>query len=115
MKIIRAKEADTSSRTDGRTVRRMIDFNFKNPADSVTLFICELPDGKFGDHKHTVSDEFICFPQGGKITINGESFDMNEWDIALLEKGDIHGNEEGCGPIIHFAIKAPTAEDKVNC
>lgn len=108
MKIVRAKDIKGEARPDRRVVKRLLDFN------DLTLYLCEVPQGKFGSHYHTGSTEVIVFPVGGRITINGQTFDMEPWDIAVMEIGDIHGFSGDCEDILHFAIKFPGVEDKVD-
>jgi len=108
MKIIRAKDTKGDARSDGRVVKRLLDIN------DLTLYLCEVPQGKFASHYHTSSTEIIAFPRGGRITINEQTFDMEPWDIAIMEMGDIHGFSGDCGDILHFAIKFPRVEDKVD-
>ena len=90
MKIVKAKDIKGDARPDGRLVKRLLDL------DDLTLYLCEVPQGKFGSHYHTSSTEIIVFPVGGRITINEQTFGMEPWDMAVMEAGDVHGFSGVC-------------------
>ena len=114
MKLIRASQIKGEGRADGRTVKELLEISFAEPVDSIVIYLCDVPSGKFGKHYHSESQEVICFPNGGKITINGETYQMESWDMVLLEVGDVHGYDgDKCPDIFHFAIKLPNRADKV--
>lgn len=114
MQIVRFNEIRGDRRPDGRVVRKLISHKFKKPVDSIVLYLCDVPKGKFGKHHHSKSDEIIVFPKGGKIAVNGKEYEMKPWDFVLLEKGDTHGLDSETQDTIHFAIKCPDVDDKVN-
>lgn len=115
VKLVRYNEVDVERRPDGREVRQLISHAFDKPVDSITLYHCTVPKGRFSEHYHSESDEIIMFPLGGRITVNDETFDMEPWDFVLLEAGDRHGFEgDDCPDIIHLAIKVPDRDDKVS-
>ena len=108
MKIIRTSEIKGDNRPDGRTVKTLLE------SPEMNLYLCQVPGSKFGSHYHSGSTEIIVFPQGGAITINGEDFVMEPWDMAVMDKGDIHGFSGNSNDIIHFAVKIPGVDDKVD-
>lgn len=115
MKIIRKDEAPKDNRPDGRIVTTLHELQLEEKVDSSILYHCFVPGGKFGAHYHSKSHEFIWFPVGGMITVNGETCKMEKWDGVLLYPGDVHGYEgNDCGDIIHFAVRMPGGEDKVS-
>jgi hypothetical protein len=114
MKIIRRGEAPSDSRPNGRTVRTLFQQEFDEPVSSIVFYLCEVPSGKFGAHYQSQSVEFIWFPTGGMIKVNGQVYEMNPWDGVLLEPGDVHGYDgDDCKDILHFAVKMPSVSDKV--
>ncbi len=114
MKIIRKDVAHCSIRKDGRKVTKLLEMNIDSFSSSMVLYHCDVPKGEFAEHYHAKSTELIFFPEGGKIKVNGKLYDMNPWDGVLLEPGDRHGyNESECKDIIHFAIRIPSEDDKV--
>ena len=114
MKIIRKDIAHSSIRNDGRIVTTLLETNSGLNNLSIVFYHCNVPKGEFKEHYHEKSTEFIFFPEGGKIKVNGKRYEMNPWDGVLLEPGDRHGYEgPDCKDIIHFAIKIPAEDDKV--
>ncbi|MBC87219.1 MAG: hypothetical protein CL677_08575 [Bdellovibrionaceae bacterium] len=113
MRIVRASQVKNEERSYGRTVKRLLDLeNFD--ADSLVLYLGQSPQGKLDCHYHSESHEIICFPIGGKLIVNNESFDFEAWDLVVLEPGDTHGYESNDGSeTIHLAIKLPGTPDKV--
>lgn len=115
MKLIRASRIKGEKRADGRTVKKLLEHSFSKPIDSIVVYLCDVPGCKLEKHYHSESQEVICFPKGGKITVNGETYQMESWDMVLLEVGDTHGYEgDECPDILHLAIKLPNREDKVS-
>ena len=114
MKLIRASQIKGEKRADGRTVKKLLELAFDEPIDSMVIYLCEVPSGKFEKHYHSECQEIICFPNGGKITVNGETYQMESWDMVLLDVGDVHGYEgDECPDILHLAIKLPNRDDKI--
>lgn len=114
MKILRRENIEKQNRSDGRTVQKFLSHEFSVPIEKMALYLCDVPGGKFDDHYHTDATEVICFPQGGKITINETTYDMSEWDMVVLEPGDVHGYDgESCDDILHLAVKMPNSDYKV--
>ena len=114
MKLLRKSEVPEDFRSDGRTVRKLIELQLEKPVSSAVFYLNDVPSGKFGKHYHSISSELIWFPKGGKIEINDEVYDMQEWDGVLLEAGDTHCYDgSDCKDVIHFAIKLPADNDKM--
>jgi len=115
MKIIRKKEIKTEERPFGRTVQKLLSHKFKEPRDSMAMFLSFVPKGKLDKHYHSNTEEIIVFPQGGNIEINGNLYKMEPWDSVFLEPGDRHGFAgEGGEDVLEFAMRFPDNEDKVN-
>lgn len=101
-------------RADGRTVRKLIKVELDKPVSSAVFYLNDVPNGNFGKHYHSESTEIIWFPKGGKIKVNDEVYEMDDWDGVLLEQGDVHSYDKGdCSEILHFAAKFSAADDKV--
>jgi len=114
MKIIRKSKAFKDNRPDGRIVTTLHELELEESVSSSIFYHCAVPGGKFSAHYHEKSHEIIWFPVGGKITVNDNTYTMEEWDGVLLEPGDIHGfSGDDCGDIIHFAVRLPGGVDKV--
>jgi len=114
MKIIRKNEIETEDRLFGRTVQKLLSHKFKEKKDSMALFLCFVPKGKLDKHYHIKTEEIIIFPEGGKIEVNKRLFDMNPWDLILLEPGDIHGFTEDDKDVLQLALRFPDGNDKVS-
>jgi quercetin dioxygenase-like cupin family protein len=115
MKIIRADEKAEEKRPFGRTTKSLLEYFLPKKAKSIALYLSYLPTGKFDDHYHPNCFEIIVFPKGGKIEVNNSPYELSEWDLVVLEPGDIHGySKDDCKDIIHFAIRLPAVKDKVN-
>lgn len=114
MKIIRKKDAPHDDRPDGRLVTTLFELELTEPVSSAVFYHCIVPGGKFGAHYHSQSVEFVWFPTGGKIKVNGQAYEMSPWDGVLLEPGDVHEYDgDDCEDILHFAVKMPSVPDKV--
>ena len=113
MKLVRYEEVKLDKRSDGRTVRKVLSHHFNQPMNSMALYLCEVPSGKFGEHFHSKSEEIIMFPVGGEISVNGKDYKMNNWDFVVLQPGDKHGFNGESEDIIHLAIKLPDSNDKI--
>lgn len=114
MKIIRADKIKGERKPFGRITKKLLEHKFREPISDIVFYLSSMPTGKLDKHYHAESEEIICFPKGGKINVNGRLYEMREWDMVLLDIGDVHSCEEECGDVIHFAIKMPNVEDKVN-
>ena len=114
MKIIRSKENPYGEKPYGRETKVLASYEFSDSIDSVIFYHSKLPRGEFDEHFHSESVEFIWFPEGGKITVNGTDYVMENWDGVILEPGDSHGFQGDCGPITHLAVKLPASNDKVS-
>jgi quercetin dioxygenase-like cupin family protein len=115
MRLIRRAEVHCESRPDGRTVRKLLELDLGLDMSSAVIYLCEVPGGRFGAHYHSGSTEIIWFPNGGKIQVNEQTYEMEEWDAVLLAPGDVHGfDSDGGDDIVHFAIKLPATPDKVD-
>lgn len=112
MKIVRKMEALVEKRSDGRTVRKLLEHSFQKPVDSIAVYLCDVPGSQFGKHYHAKSEEFIIFPVGGKITVNGKDYNMEPWDLVVLMPGDVHSYERKDRDIIHLAVRCPDIDDK---
>jgi quercetin dioxygenase-like cupin family protein len=114
VKLLRHAEAPSDRRADGRVVRTLLSQHFTQPLDSIVFYLVTVPGGRFEEHYHTHAQEVIWFPQGGGISVNGETYEMAPWDGVFLEPGDRHAYT---GPelpnVIHLAVKMPDADDKV--
>ena len=114
MKHLKKNDYQSDVRADGRTVRKMMELNVSEPVSSMVFYLNDVPNGNFGKHYHSKSTEIIWFPNGGKIEVNGEIYIMGNWDGMLLEPGDAHSYNKGdCNNVIHFAVKFPADNDKV--
>ncbi|MCK5305924.1 MAG: hypothetical protein KAJ66_02215 [Candidatus Omnitrophica bacterium] len=112
MKIIRSNSIKPSKRPLGRRVKKMLELKLKPPVDSMAIYLNFLPQGKLDKHYHSKSQEIICFPQGGRISVNGRRYKMNIWDMVLLDIGDVHCCERKGKSTLHFVIKVPNIKDK---
>ena len=114
MRLVKSDRVKGEERADGRTVKKLVELSLAKPTDSMVIYLCVVPNGKFEKHYHSESEEIICFPKGGRITINDETYQMANWDMVLLEVGDAHGyEEEECPDVLHFAIKLSDKDDKI--
>lgn len=114
MKIIKFSEGEKFERPYGRVSRVLLEHKFKTPVESIIFYHSDLPNGKFDDHYHSESEEIIWFPEGGKITVEGETIQMEPWDGVLLQPGEQHGYSGESVKTIHLAVKMPASNDKVS-
>lgn len=115
MKIIRAADVKPYERPHERMVRQLVQIDFPRAMTSMACFLGYAPRGHLDEHYHRDSIELIFFPMGGRIRVNGEHHEMNEWDVVILEAGDVHGYEPEAGQeraAVHFAIKLPSDPDR---
>lgn len=113
MKIIRNQEVKKELRPYGRTVKRLLSHSFKTPVHGIVVFLCKLPDGRFDKHYHSKSSEIIIYPKGGQIRVNNRLYNMKEWDLVLLDPGDVHSCDVAGKSAIQLAIKLSDKDDKV--
>lgn len=113
MEIIKFSEGKKFTRPFGRETRILLEHKFDKPIDSIIFYHSSLENGKFDEHYHSESEEIIWFPEGGEITVEGETYKMEPWDGVLLQPGEKHGYSANCGKIIHLAVKMPASDDKV--
>ena len=92
MKIIRNTELIIQDRPDGRTVTRILQQETKiNFSSFQMLYVTHPPNLKESLHAHERSYEALYFLDRADYIVNGESYNLDEKDLLLLEPGDIHG------------------------
>lgn len=113
MKIIRKKDIKEEQRPFGRTVQKLLGYKFAKPRDSMALFLSFVPKSRLDEHYHAETEEIIMYPEGGKIKVNGNLYDMDPWDFVVLEPGDVHGFEGEYKDVFVLAMRFPDNTDKV--
>jgi len=114
MKIIKRSKIEIEKRPFGRTVQKLLSHKFIQPRDSIAMFLGFAPKGQLDFHYHEKTEEIIIFPEGGKIEVNGKLYDMEPWDMVLLEPGEIHGFDGEYKDVLHLALRFPDNEDKIS-
>ena len=114
MKIVKKSESRILNRPFERKTYKLLSHKFSKPIESIVFYLSLLPTGRFDKHHHINSDELIFFPNGGKMRVNGELYNLDSWDAILLEPGDEHGLDIIDKDTVHLAIKMPDVDDKVS-
>ena len=92
MRIIRFNEIEKQDRSDGRTVRKLLQKELGMQASSLQiLYVTHPPNLKEELHSHNNSYEALYFLDKAKYRINDKDYDIKQGDLVLFEPGDIHG------------------------
>ena len=117
MKLIKREEIPIEIRNDERKVQKLLSHNFIAPRDSMVLFLSYAHHGNIDYHYHEKTEEIIIFPEGGKIEVNGQLYNIKPLDAILIAPYEVHGFKAEQGAeykdIYIFAMRFPDNDDKI--
>lgn len=64
-------------------------------------------------HRHADSEEYYILFQGGlRLLVGGAVFTLQPYEVLMVKPGVPHAVVGGSGPIEHFVLRMPAAEDR---
>ncbi|MFW9810103.1 MAG: cupin domain-containing protein [Candidatus Thorarchaeota archaeon] len=112
VRIYRARDAEPNQRP-GYEARYTADIVFKEPVNSCGMILVNLdPGSKSSPHGHRLLEEVFMALTRVRIHVEGETFDLNEGDVAVVDPGEMHSFEVlGEMPARILAMKFPNIKD----